>query len=61
MIRIAATHWRKWRKFVFVTCPECGVEASLDHDVAPDGKVSPSLDCQACDFHDFAILEGWVL
>lgn len=61
MTRIPKTHWRKWRTFVFVTCPGCGVEARLDHEVSADGKVSPSLDCEACEFHDYAILEEWLL
>lgn len=44
---------------VFVTCPGCGLKASLDHDVADDGKVSPSLDCPECEFHAHVTLAGW--
>jgi hypothetical protein len=44
---------------VFVTCPGCGIEGRLDHDVAADGKVSPSLDCPSCEFHAFVVLADW--
>lgn len=59
MDKIPKTHWRKWLHIVFVKCPGCGIEAKLDHDVADDGKVSPSLDCPSCDFHTYVVLEGW--
>lgn len=59
MISIPSSSWRTWRHLVYVTCPGCGIEGRLDHDVAADGKVTPSLDCPSCDFHDMARLEGW--
>lgn len=33
----------------------------MDHDIAPDGRVSPSVVCpfEGCDFHDHVVLEGW--
>jgi len=45
------------------TCPKCGGFGSLtDHDIAPDGTVTPSVVCpyDGCDFHEFIKLEGWV-
>ena len=45
---------------VLVTCPGCGLEAYLDHDVAKDGTVTPSLDCPKCPYHKFVKLEGWL-
>jgi predicted RNA-binding Zn-ribbon protein involved in translation (DUF1610 family) len=44
------------------TCPKCGQLGSLaDHNIAPDGTVSPSVVCPTagCDFHEFIRLEGW--
>lgn len=57
--------WRRWAGSrgafgVLLTCPGCGYEAFLDHDVAPDGSVSPSVVCPMdCGFHDFVRLEDW--
>lgn len=38
-----------------------GHYAYLDHDIADDGVISPSLVCSeyGCDFHVFGKLEGW--
>jgi hypothetical protein len=43
-----------------VTCPGCRLTFALDHDIAEDGTVSPSLDCPVCVFHDFVKLERWI-
>lgn len=43
---------------VRVRCPK-GHVGILDHSVAADGTVSPSVECQSCDWHVFARLEGW--
>lgn len=58
--------WWPWptAKRVTVWCPDCGNAATLDHDIADDGTVSPSLVCphvkhDACGFHEFVKLEGW--
>jgi uncharacterized Zn finger protein len=59
MTEIPKTHWRKWLHIVYVTCPDCGVEGRLDHDVAEDGTVTPSLDCPSCAFHEHVKLKGW--
>jgi hypothetical protein len=47
---------------VLVRCPGCGQIATLDHDVADDGTVTPSLVCpvEGCNFHEFVRLDGWV-
>lgn len=44
-----------------IACPKCGGEAPLDHSVAADGTISPSLVCPytPCDFHEWGRLEGW--
>lgn len=49
------------RMVVRVACPGCGVKGTLlDHEIAPDGTVSPSLLCpDACGFHEEVQLEGW--
>jgi hypothetical protein len=44
---------------LFVRCGGCGVCAGLDHEVAPDGTVAPSLVCPDCGWHVMATLEGW--
>ena len=45
------------------TCPECGLAAYLDHEIAPTGAVSPSVGCpnegKGCSFHQNVVLEGW--
>ncbi len=44
------------------TCPRCGLTGSLaDHEIRPDGTVSPSVVCpgEGCDFHAFIRLGGW--
>lgn len=41
-------------------CPDCGFFGSLlDHQIAEDGTVSPSVDCPDCSFHEHIRLEGW--
>ncbi len=46
---------------VCIKCPKCGRIGMLDHDVADDGTVSPSLDCpsEGCAFHEHVKLRGW--
>jgi hypothetical protein len=59
---LPADRWHRFGKTAVLACPGCGRTASLlDHHIADDGKVSPSVDCpnQHCDFHKFVILEGW--
>lgn len=44
------------------TCPKCGQLAVLiDHDIADDGEVSPSVVCpnDGCTFHEYVRLDGW--
>lgn len=43
-------------------CPKCGKKGYLNgHEIADDGKVTPSLICPhtPCDFHDFVRLLGY--
>ena len=44
-----------------IACPNCGYKAFLDHDIAEDGTVNPSVVCpfNGCSFHQWIILEGW--
>jgi hypothetical protein len=43
-----------------VVCPKCGHWARLNHEIAEDGTVTPSLICPyACGWHDWVKLEGW--
>lgn len=53
-----------WGRFAggeaWVRC-QCGQVLYLDHDVAADGTVSPSLwhDEPGCGYHVMATLQGW--
>lgn len=51
--------WFRMGVRVFAVCPDCGLNAQLDHDVADDGTVTPSLDCPECEFHAFVKLKDW--
>lgn len=44
-----------------ISCPKCGQFGSLDHEIASDGTVTPSLVCTTkdCGFHDWGKLIGW--
>lgn len=44
-----------------ISCPRCGMHGELDHTVAADGAVDPSLVCpaQGCGFHEWGRLAGW--
>ena len=47
---------------ISIKCPKCGKIGSVGgHDIAEDGKVSPSLVCprEGCDFHEIVMLEDW--
>ena len=45
-----------------LSCPNCGDSGSLcTHEIAADGTVTPSVMCNACDYHESGLkLEGWV-
>lgn len=45
-----------------VVCPGCrgGALSLKDHHVAADGKVTPSLGCPFCGYHEFITLKGWI-
>lgn len=42
-------------------CPNRHYGVLLDHDIAPDGTVSPYVVCpeKECEFHDYIKLVGW--
>jgi hypothetical protein len=52
--------WWRSNEQVWTTCDQ-GHAASLDHEIAADGSVNPSVVCpeKECDFHEFVILEDW--
>lgn len=52
---------RDGREIVKLVCPTCKLEAALDHEIDPSGRVLPSVDCPnpACNFHVVCKLEGW--
>jgi hypothetical protein len=59
----------KWSKVVIngkvevrLTCPLCGLQSLLDHEIAADGTVTPSVVCPggtSCTWHEVIKLEGW--
>lgn len=59
MTKITSDNWWHFGSKVIVRCPDCDGTASLEHDVAADGTIDPSLDCPSCEFHDHAWLESW--
>jgi hypothetical protein len=53
---------RDSKRTATLSCPACGKGASLsDHDIDPNGLVSPSVVCphKDCAFHDYIVLDGW--
>lgn len=65
MIELAQGFGRgKWRKIggaIFVHCPQCNFCASLNHEIAVDGVVTPSVECpRDCGFHESVKLLGWI-
>ena len=52
--------WKRGGLHVYVACAN-GHWAMLDHDIAEDGIITPSVVCPAegCDSHVMAKLEGW--
>lgn len=46
---------------VYVVCPECKMSYAIDHDIADNGELSPSLMCptKGCGWHVTARLRGW--
>lgn len=49
------------RRSAIIVCPGCGRAQSLDHEIAVDGTVTPSLQCafDSCAFHEWVRLDGW--
>jgi hypothetical protein len=45
----------------FFHCPMCLTVGSLHgtHEIAADGKVTPSVVCPNCEFHEWISLVGW--
>jgi len=53
--------WRKVGALIYVQCPQCNYCAALQHEIAPDGTVTPSVECPSgCGFHTNVRLTGWV-
>ena len=53
-------HLSGGRSVVVTRCSN-GHIGQLDHEIAADGTVSPSVVCQrgGCSYHEFIRLEGW--
>jgi hypothetical protein len=49
------------RKTANIVCSQGHPGLITEHDIAPDGTVSPSVVCttEGCSFHDYVKLEGW--
>lgn len=61
-VALENTHWVKQRDgTIRVRCPVCLTFGTLNHEVASNGEVNPSLMCgvEGCDFHEHVTLEGW--
>jgi hypothetical protein len=43
---------------VIVRCPN-GHIGVLDHEIADDGTVTPSVQCPRCSWHESVKLDGW--
>jgi hypothetical protein len=66
-IHVRKGAWTLWnlhggKPLFVISCPLCGFVARLDHEVAADGLVSPSVQCPltGCDFHDTVKLKDYV-
>lgn len=53
--------WTTGKRRVLFSCPKCGDTGLLDHAVASDGSVTPSVQCTkpGCGFHENIRLSGW--
>jgi hypothetical protein len=47
------------KKTARVRCPGCKKWLLLNHEIAANGEIAPSLDCPLCDFHAYGRLDGW--
>lgn len=52
---------RAERRTASIFCPECKRGAHLNHDIAADGTVTPSVVCPhpGCTWHVMVKLAGW--
>ncbi len=52
---------KEGKKSAWLRCPNGHFGSLWDHQIAPDGKVSPSVQCpeKGCSFHEVIQLEGW--
>lgn len=69
----ASTAWPKPGEYIQVLyegkptarigCPGCGQSGILDHEIADDGTVTPSIQCPGddCGYHETGcVLTGWI-
>jgi hypothetical protein len=49
------------KRTAFFRCPKCPTYGALagTHEIDAAGKVTPSMVCPGCDFHEWITLEGW--
>lgn len=49
--------------YVVMSCPKCaarfGLNGAGNHTVHPDGKVTASVVCNDCDFHEYVFLDDY--
>lgn len=53
--------WTTGKRRVLFSCPKCGQTGLLNHEIADDGTVTPSVQCPktGCGFHEMIRLSGW--
>jgi hypothetical protein len=67
MVIVPKSDWKRTKNIetgiigAWIRCPGCKKVAPLDHEIAKDGSVTPSVVCphEGCSFHDFIKLEDW--
>lgn len=57
----SAAAWWYFAGTAMLRCPNCGRQCFLNHEIAEDGTVNPSVICPfaGCGFHDWITLVGW--
>lgn len=61
---LAPGTWNLWttgKRRILFCCPKCNQTGLLNHEIADDGTVTPSVQCPetGCGFHEMIKLVGW--
>lgn len=51
--------WWLWMGRVLLACPNGHVARLDQHEIDASGRVTPSVQCPICDFHQNIELAGW--